>query len=111
MVASLDQPPNVQVVRQVGEPGVVDCRPLLTAPPRPSPRLDSINSPDDEGPTCAGVQRDPFPSATVYVVATFVDPNATHYDPNVNRFVAGPVTSKVFYQFAGIRGLLQPLRK
>jgi PEP-CTERM motif-containing protein len=111
-VASLDQPPNVQVVYQVGQPGVIDCRPSLNVPPpvRNGSRLDST-SPNDEALICVGVQRDPFPSATVYVVATFVDPNATHYDPDTNRFVVGPVTSKVFYQFAGIRGLFQPLRK
>jgi hypothetical protein len=110
-VSTLDQEPHVLVAHQVGEPGVVDCHPVLTAPPSLSPRLDSNGRPDFEGPICAGAQRDPFPSATVYVVATFVDPNAMHFDPVGNRYIVGPVTSKVFYQFAGIRQLLVPPRK
>jgi hypothetical protein len=90
---------------------VVDCHPTIGVPSRPSQRLDSINKPDFEGPFCAGAQRDPFPSATVYIIASFVDPNAMHFDPVSNRYIIGPVTSKVFYQFAGIRQLLVPLRK
>lgn len=50
---------------------------------------------------------DPLPSATVFVVATFVDPEAKHYDSTKNSYVVGPVTSKVYYQFAGIRHLEQ----
>jgi hypothetical protein len=66
---------------------------------------DSREVPDEEGPVCAGTSRDPFPSTTVYVVATFVDPAAEHWDPKAQKMVVGPVTSKVFYQFAGIRNL------
>ena len=66
---------------------------------------DSTAVPDVEGPLCAGSLRDPFPSATVYVVATFVDPVAEHWDPKAQKVVVGPVTSKVFYQFAGVRDL------
>jgi hypothetical protein len=73
-------------------------------PPAPGPH-DSLGSPDDEGPICAGSVRDPFPSATVYLIATFVDPNAKHFDPATHAYVNGPVTSKLYYQFAGIRNL------
>jgi hypothetical protein len=66
---------------------------------------DSRSIPDNDGPICAAIVRDPFPSTTVYVIATFVDPNAKHWDPKVRRYVVGPVTTKLFYQFAGIRDL------
>ena len=43
-----------------------------------------------------------FPSTTVYVTATIVEPNARYFDPEVGDFVNGPLETKVFYQFAGI---------
>ncbi len=43
-----------------------------------------------------------FPSTTVYVTATVVDPNARYFDRETGEFVTGPLESKVFYQFAGI---------
>jgi hypothetical protein len=43
------------------------------------------------------------------VQATFVDPQARHYDPAKRAYVVGPVVAKVYYQFAGIRRL--PERK
>ncbi len=43
-----------------------------------------------------------FPSTTVYVTATVVDPNARYYDQEIGAFVNGPLESKVFYQFTGI---------
>ena len=43
-----------------------------------------------------------FPSTTVYVTATIIDPNARHFDPEVGEMVEGPLETKVFYQFAGI---------
>jgi hypothetical protein len=42
-----------------------------------------------------------FPSTTVYITATVIDPNARHFDPVSGNFVTGPLVSKVFYQFAG----------
>jgi hypothetical protein len=42
-----------------------------------------------------------FPSTYTYIVATIVDPNATYYDRVQNKMVTGPLTNKVFYQFAG----------
>jgi hypothetical protein len=62
---------------------------------------------DDKGPVCAGSQRDPFPSAVVYVYATFVDENARHFDPKTKEYAVGPVRSRLFYQFAGIRHLAE----
>jgi hypothetical protein len=102
-LGNLSDRPHVQVTHTVTEPGVYDCSqgvPQGVKGPR-----DSTDVPDVEGPLCAGSSRDPFPSTTVYVIATFVDPNAEHWDPKAQKIVTGPVTSKVFYQFAGIRDL------
>jgi hypothetical protein len=134
-IARLNQQPHVQVAYRVGERGVYDCRqgvprvsppgtrtgnpprdstyspdyegPILPKPGTAPPGglRDSVFKPDYEGPFCAGVQRDPFPSATVYVLATFVDPQARHFDPTKKAYVVGPVVSKLYYQFAGIRRL------
>ena len=43
-----------------------------------------------------------FPSTTVYISATVIDPNARFFDPEVGNFVEGPLETRVFYQFAGI---------
>jgi hypothetical protein len=97
VLGNLSDPPHVEVTRRLGEPGVYDCTNGL-------PHVgDSPKSPDSEGPTCAGTTRDPFPSTTLYAIATFVDPKAEHWDPEKKEMVVGPVTSKVFYQFAGVR--------
>ena len=101
LVANLKDLPHVSVVHHVGEPGVIDCSTNTTAGREAA--KDSLNWPDYEGPVCAGEQFDPFPSAVVYVVATFVDPNAKHYDSAKKGYAVGPVTSRVYYQFAGIR--------
>lgn len=99
--------PHVLVNRRPGDPGVVPCKNgVPTASGKPAGRSrsnDSRQTPDYEGPICAGSSRDPFPSTTVYVIATFIDPKAEHYDPQQQRIVVGPVTSKVFYQFSGVR--------
>ncbi|MCK5260916.1 MAG: hypothetical protein KAJ44_01915 [Thermoplasmatales archaeon] len=44
-----------------------------------------------------------FPSTYIYVTATVVDPNAYYWDPSQGDFVTGPLESKIFYQFAGIK--------
>jgi hypothetical protein len=98
-LGNLGDRPNVQVTHLLGEPGVVDCSQGV---PRAS-RGDNRRDPDDEIPVCAGTLRDPFPSTTLYVIATFVDPKAEHYDPEKREMVVGPVVSRVFYQFAGVR--------
>lgn len=43
-----------------------------------------------------------FPSTSVYVTATIIDPNARYFDRNAGSYVNGPLESKVFYQFVGI---------
>lgn len=43
-----------------------------------------------------------FPSTYVYITATIVDPNATHFDVAEGKMVTGPVMSRLFYQVAGI---------
>jgi hypothetical protein len=98
-IAKLAQRPHVLVQHFVGQPNVVDCS---NGVPH-APGHDSNTEPDDEGPICAGTERDPFPSATIYVIAHFVDPRAKHYDPKTKRYIVGPLASTVYYQFAGIR--------
>jgi hypothetical protein len=104
VVAKLSDPHHVEIVRRVREgsvaaaargfPGSIDRTRRIWRP---------VHAPDYEGPICAGTQRDLFPSTTVYFVGTFVDPSAKHYDPKQKKYVVGPVTAKVFYQFSGIR--------
>jgi hypothetical protein len=108
VVANVKDRPHILVERKLGQPNVVDCSHGL--PPeilRGQKRVngDSKNIPDNDGPICAARVRDPFPSATVYIIATFVDPKAKHWDPKAKRYVIGPVRSKLYYQFAGIRDL------
>jgi hypothetical protein len=107
-VAQVTDRPHVEVIHKLGEPGVVDCS--RGVPPRSRRTADSPFVPDYEGPICAGSSRDPFPSTTVYVIATFVDPEARHWDPERQQMVVGPVTTKVFYQFAGVRDLTRLVR-
>ncbi len=102
-VAPLSQPPHVEVRHRLGEPGVVDCSQGIPTAGRSTTGRDSLQSPDKEGPICAGTQRDLFPSTTVYLIARVVDPHAKHYDPHQHAYVVGPVVSTVFYQLAGIR--------
>jgi hypothetical protein len=49
-----------------------------------------------------GTNVDLFPSTTVYLTATVIDPAAQHWDPAQGRMVTGPVESTLFYQFGGI---------
>jgi len=103
-LGNLADKPHVEVTHLLGERGVVDCSsgaPSLGAGARRD--YPNGNRADEEGPICAGSLRDPFPSTTLYVIATFTDPKAEHYDPEKKEMVVGPVTSKVFYQFAGVR--------
>ncbi len=107
VVAKLSDRHHVEVVQRRGEKGVYDCSqgPPRIRRPEPNRPGDSARPLDFEGPVCAGVERDLFPSTTVYIVATFVEPNAKHYDPRQKAYVNGPITSKVYYQFAGVRDL------
>lgn len=57
-------------------------------------------NPDDE--LCQpGITVDLFPSTTMYITATVIDPQAKHWDPAQAKFVVGPLESKLFYQVAG----------
>jgi len=59
-------------------------------------------SSDSEVNECVnGIFVDLFPATTVYIMATVVDPHARHWDPARERFVVGPVESRIFFQFAG----------
>jgi hypothetical protein len=44
---------------------------------------------------------DLFPATTMYITATVVDQRGQRWDPKQNRFVNGPVESRLFYQIAG----------
>jgi hypothetical protein len=115
VIARLDQKPHVVASYEVGQPNVFDCRkglpPGLPAGGDQSGKATTALV-TDEVQICAGTQRDPFPSATVYVIASFEDQTARYYDPAQKSYVVGPVTSKVYYQFAGIRRLTaQPAKR
>jgi hypothetical protein len=105
VVAKLSDVPHVQVVHRIGERGVIDCGrgKVPIRAPRETNLGDRPKPLDYEGPVCAGSQHDLFPSTTVYVIATFEEPNVKHYDAAQKAYVVGPLTSKVFYQFAGIK--------
>jgi hypothetical protein len=103
VVANLKDPPHVFVSHKLGEPNVVDCSKELPRSVLYGPEGDSPKIPDNDRPICAGTARDPFPSTTVYIIATFVDPNARHWDRKKKAYVKGPVTATLYYQFAGIR--------
>jgi hypothetical protein len=106
VISKLSAKPHVLVRRLLGQPGVVDCRRGLPRRLKPGATGgDRPTAPDDEGPICAGTIRDPFPSATIYLTATVVDPKVKHFDRKLKKYVVGPVTSKLYYQFAGIRQL------
>ncbi|MGZ5102251.1 MAG: hypothetical protein ACXWBU_15950 [Usitatibacter sp.] len=102
VVAHLEDRPHVVSIHRVGEPNVYDCSNGI---PWEKFRQDSAGAPDVDGPICAASVRDPFPATTVYAIATFVDPKAKHWDPKKKAYVIGPVASKVYYQFAGVRDL------
>jgi hypothetical protein len=106
VVAKLDQEPHIIESYTTDQLGVINCGqgalPDLSQGDDQSGKAREGFVRDDVR-TCAGTQQDPFPSAVVYVVATFVDPNTRHYDPVIGAYVTGPVTSKLYYQFAGIR--------
>jgi len=46
---------------------------------------------------------DLFPATTMYITATVVDPKGQRWDPKANRFVTGPIESRLYYQIAGRR--------
>ena len=103
-IARLSAEPHVQVKHSLGQKGVVDCsRGAPKSVQSGAPGSDRPQAPDDEGPICAGTIRDPFPSTTIYITATVVDPKAKHFDRKRREYVVGPVTSKLYYQFAGRR--------
>jgi len=61
---------------------------------------DNLNGPDAR--YCRpGTNVDLFPATTLYVTANVIDPNAKHWDPQRERYVTGPVTTRVFVQVAG----------
>jgi len=104
VVAKLSDPHHVEITRVVDNKEVFDCsQGLPRREPRPANPGDSVHAPDYEGPICGGTLRDLFPATTVYMVANFVDPAVKHYDSAQKQYVVGPLTSKVFFQFAGIK--------
>lgn len=72
-----------------------DCEPGIVASPNDGRGIEVVYCPN-------GTALSLFPSTAIYISATIVDPNANYYDPDSGFMVTGPLTSKVFYQFAGI---------
>jgi hypothetical protein len=106
VIARLSAKPHVQVTHSLGEVGVVDCsRGVPRSLGSGAAAGDRRTAPDDEGPICAGAIQDPFPSTTLYVTATVVDPKVKHYDRKRRKYLVGPVTSRLYFQFAGVRHL------
>lgn len=109
-LASIAEKPHVAIRHNLGEPNVIDCSNGVDRKPSTDiqpgrPQFDAPSTPDYEGPICAGFVHDPFPSATVYMIATFVEENVRHFDPVAQQYVVGSVASRVYYQFAGVRNL------
>lgn len=48
-----------------------------------------------------GINVDLFPSTTLYITATLIDPAMRHWDRRAKRYIVGPVATKIFYQLAG----------
>ena len=72
-----------------------DCKPGLVSAPADHLTDSFIYCPE-------GNSLSLFPSTSVYVTATIIDPNARYFDRNAGNYVNGPLESKVFYQFVGI---------
>jgi hypothetical protein len=65
---------------------------------------DSTDSVADQYEYCVtGPILSLFPATYVYIEAVIVDPNAKHWDVERKEYVDGPVTTRLFYQFAGIK--------
>lgn len=62
---------------------------------------DTSKPPEVNNCPTAGVNLDLFPSTTLYITATVVDPNAKHWDPASKTYITGPLESHLFYQIAG----------
>ena len=43
-----------------------------------------------------------FPSARIYIEATLTDPDARYFDRDLQRFVVGPLKSRIFAQLSGV---------
>ncbi|MEP6920720.1 MAG: hypothetical protein ABI967_06315 [bacterium] len=48
-----------------------------------------------------GVNVDLFPSTTLLVTATLIDPQMKHWDRRAKKYIVGPVATQIFYQIAG----------
>lgn len=44
-----------------------------------------------------------FPATYTYMVATVVDPQAKHWDPELEEFVTGPLESVIYFQLGGFQ--------
>jgi hypothetical protein len=71
-------------------------------------RVDAANcNPGDRlrGPDVAscktGINVSLFPATTTYLTAAVTDPSARYWDFKIQKYVTGPLTSRVFLQFVG----------
>ena len=87
--------------------GPQDCK-EKESPTRPGVRRPQDNNPSGFGPPgtadyCPkGNQVSLFPATFVYVTAIITDPNAKHWDARRGDFVEGPLSTRVFFQAAGV---------
>jgi hypothetical protein len=62
---------------------------------------DDAKGGPDTGGCVPGFNVDLFPATSLYVTANVVTPNARHWDPQLEQYVTGPLTTRVFLQVAG----------
>lgn len=90
-VANLAEPRALDYFRQADP----ECGMLPNIPPVPDHPIFDLPY-CDEGPVL-GL----FPSARVYVEATVTDPEAQYFDKDTGTMVTGPLSNRIFIQFAG----------
>ncbi len=64
-------------------------------------RGDSAIGAPDTGSCAGGFNVDLFPATTLYVKATYVNPDARHWVPASGRYEIGPVATTTYYQVGG----------
>ena len=88
-IARLDQPRHVYEVITAE-----DCLKALS---------DRISGGGDTADCFPGTNIDLFPSTTLYLTGDTVDPNATYWNPELRKYVRGPLASRTYYQVSGRR--------
>jgi hypothetical protein len=63
---------------------------------------DNLTGTPDTGGCAAGVNVDLFPATTLYLTADVVTSDMRHWDAAQQRYVVGDVTTRVYFQVAGL---------